>query len=122
MSDVVSAKAGPSHAWPIVYGIGDIHGMRAELDSLLDMIDAYDQVRPKTLVFLRDLVKRGRSSRKVFERLIEEPRQTRDAWIVLRDNHDELFLDAVAGKSEAALCELPLKGSAETIASFLWPA
>ena len=105
---------------PIHYGIGDIHGMRAALDRLLDMIevDAEAQARPATLIFLGDLINRGPSSLQVLELLIEGPRRTGHHWIVLRGNHDQLFLDALGGKSSAAFDELMRKGGVETLASY----
>ena len=120
MSDVAATEAEKSILASVHYAIGDIHGMRTELDRLLDMIDA-DAVapsRPKTIVFLGDLVNRGPSSRQVLERLIGGPRHADQAWIVIRGNHDQLFLDVVAGKSEAAFDELMRKGGAATLASY----
>jgi serine/threonine protein phosphatase 1 len=102
------------------YGIGDIHGMRSELDRLLQQIeaDADGMARPATIVFLGDLVNRGPSSRQVIERLIEGPRREGDRWITLRGNHDQLFLDALAGKSESAFEQFMRKGGAQTLASY----
>lgn len=104
----------------IHYGIGDIHGMRAELDALLEMIDvdANASAREVTIVFLGDLVNRGPSSRQVLERLMEGPCRADRRWIVLRGNHDQLFLDAIGGKSEAAFEQLMRKGGAATLASY----
>ena len=120
MPDAAASEADAAGLAPLHYGVGDIHGMRAELDRLLDMIetDAKAQGQPKTLVFLGDLVNRGPASRQVIDRLIEGPRQVGHRWIVLRGNHDQMFLDAVAGKSEAAFDELMRKGGAETLASY----
>src|SRR5262249_36247687 len=105
---------------PIHYGIGDIHGMRAELDCLLEMIemDADAWAREATIVFLGDLVNRGPSSRQVLERLMEGPRRADHRWILLRGNHYQLFLDAIGGKSEAAFEQLMRKGGAATLASY----
>jgi hypothetical protein len=85
------------------YGVGDIHGMRGLLDNLLGLIevDASASNERATVVFLGDLVNRGPSSRQVLERLIAGPQRRGDRWITLRGNHDQLLLDAVAGKSEA---------------------
>jgi serine/threonine protein phosphatase 1 len=105
---------------PIHYGVGDIHGMRAELDLLLEMINAdgeqYDAT--KTVVFLGDFVNRGPSSREVLERLIDGPRCSRQRWICLRGNHDQMLVDALAGKSDAAFDQFMRKGGAETLASY----
>lgn len=105
---------------PLHYGVGDIHGMRAELDRLLALIEADAEAakRDATVVFLGDLVNRGPASRQVLERLIAGPERPGQAWITLRGNHDQLFLDAIGGKSEAAFQELMRKGGAETLASY----
>ena len=102
------------------YGVGDIHGMRGLLDNLLGLIevDASASNERATVVFLGDLVNRGPSSRQVLERLIAGPQRRGDRWITLRGNHDQLLLDAVAGKSEAAFRQLMQKGGAETLASY----
>lgn len=102
------------------YGVGDIHGMRGLLDDLIDLIegDAATSDERAVVVFLGDLVNRGPSSRQVLERLIEGPQRSGDRWIALRGNHDQLLLDAVSGKSEAAFRQLMQKGGAETLASY----
>lgn len=102
------------------YGVGDIHGMRGLLDNLLDLIeaDAAASDERAVVVFLGDLVNRGPSSRQVLERLMEGPRRSGDRWITLRGNHDQLLLDAVAGKSEAAFRQWMQKGGIETLASY----
>jgi serine/threonine protein phosphatase 1 len=102
------------------YGVGDIHGMRGLLDSLIALIeaDAVGSCERAVVVFLGDLVNRGPSSRQVIERLIEGPRRSGDRWITLRGNHDQLLIDAVSGKSEAAFRQWMQKGGAETLASY----
>jgi len=109
-----------SHVTTVHYGVGDIHGMRGLLDNLLGSIeaDASASHERATVVFLGDLVNRGPSSRQVLERLIVGPQRRGDRWITLRGNHDQLLLDAVAGKSEAAFRQLMQKGGAETLASY----
>jgi serine/threonine protein phosphatase 1 len=102
------------------YGVGYIHGMRGLLDNLIDLIEADSAASGErtVVVFLGDLVNRGPSSRQVLERLIEGPRRGGDRWITLRGNHDQLVLDAVAGKSEAAFRQWMQKGGMETLASY----
>jgi serine/threonine protein phosphatase 1 len=119
-SDAAAFELEKTNLTSVHYGVGDIHGMRIELDLLLEMIDAdaEAQAQPKTLVFLGDLVNRGPASRQVLERLIEGPRQTNQTWIILRGNHDQLFVDAIVGKSEAAFDEMIRKGGGATLASY----
>jgi serine/threonine protein phosphatase 1 len=102
----------------IHYGVGDIHGMRRLLDDLLGRIEGDAGDDAAVVVFLGDLVNRGPSSRQVLERLIEGPQRRGDRWIALRGNHDQLVLDAVAGKSEAAFRRWMQKGGLETLASY----
>ena len=105
-------------AAPVYYGVGDVHGMRAELDRLLEMIDADQPGRDKVVVFLGDFVNRGPASRQVIERLIEGPRAAGQKWLFLRGNHDQMLLDALSGGSERDFAELMRKGGAETLASY----
>ncbi len=102
-----------------VYAVGDIHGCIAELDELLRLIDADDAARPAaatTIVFLGDYVDRGPSSATVLSRLVEV-RRDRPNTRFLMGNHEELFMDALAGEHK------PLRlftrvGGRETILSY----
>ena len=105
---------------PLLYAVGDIHGMRGKLDRLLEVIEADAEIvaRDAVVVFLGDLINRGPASRQVLERLIAGPRRAGDRWITLRGNHDQLFIDAIGGRSEAAFEQLLRKGGLETLASY----
>ncbi len=71
--------------------IPDIHGYKNELDRVLRLADA--ECGPEArIVFLGDLVDRGPDSRGVIQTLIDGIAAGRD-WIVLRGNHDQIFLD-----------------------------
>lgn len=102
-----------------VYAVGDIHGRRDLLDTLLDAIDADSAARDRAetiVVFLGDLVDRGPDSRGVVERLIEYaggPHRTR----FLMGNHEEVFLRALAGDLKSLRFLLRIGGRA-TIASY----
>lgn len=74
-----------------IYVIPDIHGQDALLAEALDRIEADGGARAR-VVFLGDLVDRGPDSRAVIERLMRGQDEGRD-WVVLRGNHDQLFLD-----------------------------
>ena len=102
-----------------LYAFGDIHGCRAELDRLLDAVDADDARRGPArtmLIFLGDVVDRGPDSAGVVERLMELSR-TRTAVRFLKGNHEELFLQALDGEKEAlrVFCRV---GGRETIMSY----
>jgi serine/threonine protein phosphatase 1 len=117
--DVEPPAASPDDEIAAVhYGVGDIHGMRRLLDELIARIEADAGDDPAVVVFLGDLVNRGPKSRQVLERLIEGPSRPGDRWISLRGNHDQLMLDAVAGRSEATFRRWMQKGGLETLASY----
>jgi serine/threonine protein phosphatase 1 len=89
--------------WPsnlvrqLLYAVGDIHGMDDLLAEIMIMIEADADVYglPATIIFLGDLVNRGRKTRQVIERLISGPKRADQRWIVLRGNHEQVMLDAV---------------------------
>lgn len=83
--------------------IPDIHGQKSELDRVLRLADAQCGRRAR-IVFLGDLVDRGPDSRGVIQTLIDGIARGRD-WIVLRGNHDRMFLDflAAAARDDPAL-------------------
>ncbi|MDQ2090979.1 metallophosphoesterase family protein [Marimonas arenosa] len=74
-----------------IYAIGDIHGQHDMLLDVLTLIEADGGTRARVMV-LGDLVDRGPDSRAVLDTLISGRAQGRD-WIVLRGNHDRMFLD-----------------------------
>ncbi len=70
--------------------IGDIHGCRVALETLLDEIQpGHDDI----VVALGDYVDRGPDSRGVIDRLIELEQQTE--FIPLMGNHEEMMLRVV---------------------------
>ena len=74
-----------------IYAIGDIHGQRTMLEDALARIES-DGGANARVVFLGDYTDRGPDSRGVLDLLIEGQRAGRD-WIMLRGNHDRMFLD-----------------------------
>ena len=78
-----------------VLAIGDIHGCRAALDTLLGFV----QLRPTDqLVFLGDYVDRGPDSKGVLDRLVEL-RRSYDV-VCLRGNHEVMMLGAREGRDD----------------------
>ena len=77
-----------------VYGVGDIHGRRDLLDTLLQRIwtDAAPSTGPNTLVFLGDYVDRGPFSKDVIGCLLTLERPGWDI-VPLRGNHEQMLLD-----------------------------
>jgi serine/threonine protein phosphatase 1 len=74
--------------------IGDIHGCRTALESLLEAI------RPSvddTIVTLGDYVDRGADSKGVIDVLIELAGRTN--LIAIQGNHEQMMLDVISGES-----------------------
>lgn len=72
-----------------IYAIGDIHGQKAELERVLDLI-AQDGGPDAQIVFLGDFVDRGPDSAGVLDLLVEGHETGRD-WTFLKGNHDRMF-------------------------------
>lgn len=83
----------------MIYAIGDIHGQLEQLRRAHDLI-ARDKethrVPDASVVHLGDLVDRGPDSRGVIDLLIRG-REAGEDWVVLRGNHDNLFLSFLEG-------------------------
>ncbi len=104
----------------VLYGVGDVHGMHDLLSSLLAEIeaDAAAHGLPSTLVFLGDIVDRGPETRLVIDRLMSGPPRSEDRWIVLRGNHEQAMLDALARDDETAFQRWLRIGGKQTLASY----
>jgi serine/threonine protein phosphatase 1 len=105
----------------LYYAIGDIHGCSAQLDRLLETIEAHAAAhypeRAYRLVLLGDYVDRGPDSAGVLDRAITLADQ---GHIVLPGNHEAMFQDMLAhphyGASQAWLWLRT--GGAETLQSY----
>lgn len=85
----------------MIYAIGDIHGQLAGLQHAHDLIAADKAAHGMphaAVVHLGDLVDRGPDSRGVLDFLIRG-RDIGEDWVVLRGNHDQLFLDFLEGSN-----------------------
>ena len=71
----------------MIYAVGDIHGMRSELEKLISLLPLD---RDDTLVFIGDYVDRGPDSAGVVDTLIEL--QGKYRCIFLMGNHESMFL------------------------------
>lgn len=91
-----------------IYAIPDIHGQREMLEHALSLVMA-DGGPEAQIVFLGDLVDRGPDSRGVVETLMQGQMRGRP-WIVLRGNHDQLFVDFLDGGWRSSRSESPGKG------------
>lgn len=73
--------------------IGDIHGRRAQLQMLLEMLERDSQ--QDTLVFLGDLIDRGMDAPGVVADVLEMQRENPERVICLRGNHEQMLLDCI---------------------------
>lgn len=83
----------------MIYAIGDIHGHLRQLAQAHELIsnDMAENGDPSAaVVHLGDLVDRGPDSQGVIDFLIQGRSAGKD-WLVLRGNHDQLFLDFLKG-------------------------
>lgn len=110
-----------------IYAIPDIHGRAEALDAAHERIAA-DRAREGAggapVVHLGDLTDRGPDSRGVIERLVAGLARG-EPWIVLRGNHDRMFLNFVRDGlatdgvlREDATWLHPALGGCETLASY----
>lgn len=91
--------------------IGDIHGCRAALEALLEIVQPG---RDDTIVLLGDYVDRGPDSRGVVDRLLELERSCR--LIALLGNHEQMLLDAA--ERPDTLASWLMFGGLETLNSY----
>src|SRR5260370_20934820 len=75
--------------------IGDIHGRCAQLYNLLEMLPR-DESADK-LVFLGDLIDRGRDIPGCVEHVLNLCSENRELVICLRGNHEQMLLDFLHG-------------------------
>lgn len=107
-------------AEPLVYGVGDVHGMNDLLSHLLAEIEADSTIwgQPATVVFLGDVVNRGTQTRQVLDRLLAGPTRPGDRWVVLRGNHEQMMLEALTAGSGATFRRWLKMGGLQTLASY----
>ncbi|HEY8515769.1 MAG TPA: metallophosphoesterase family protein [Candidatus Binatia bacterium] len=93
--------------------VGDVHGCAPELERLITDVDPGPDDQ---LVFLGDYVDRGPASRDTVELLLEL-RERLPATVLLRGNHEEMFLDflGLGGANKEAFF---WNGGAQTLASY----
>jgi serine/threonine protein phosphatase 1 len=88
----------------MIYAIGDIHG---HYDKLRDAHALIEEDRAlygdddTPIVHIGDLCDRGPQTRQVIQYLLEGV-QARKEWVVLKGNHDQMFLDFLAGGDGAS--------------------
>ena len=76
----------------LVYAIGDIHGRRDLLLTLLEIISADDPLGAGELIFLGDYIDRGPDSSGVIDVLLSDPRIAARRPVFLKGNHEATLL------------------------------
>lgn len=94
--------------------IGDVHGRRAQLESVCEMLPRDPSC--DTLVLLGDLIDRGDDAPGVIERCVAERRAAEPKVVVLRGNHEQMMLDFLEGESELWLH--PATGGRRTLEQY----
>ncbi|HEV2912076.1 MAG TPA: metallophosphoesterase family protein [Pyrinomonadaceae bacterium] len=94
--------------------IGDIHGRRPQLQSLLAMLPR--DAESDTLVFLGDLIDRGTDAPGVVSDVLELQRQSPERVVCLRGNHEQMLLDCM--EEGALLWFSPATGGERTFEQY----
>jgi len=81
-----------------IFAIGDIHGCFDKLQKLVQKLPVDQQL--DTLVFIGDYIDRGSSSKEVVDYVIELKGKFNNV-ICLTGNHEQMFLNYLAGTDEA---------------------
>lgn len=105
---------------PVLYAIGDVHGMDDLLAALLEAIhtDAEKRGRPAKIIFLGDLVNRGPHTRRVLDRILAGPERPQDIWVALAGNHEQLMVEALASDHPADFRLWLKRGGLEALSSY----
>src|SRR5437868_6809985 len=74
--------------------VGDVHGCRGKLISLLRWCDEVGRGKKLKYVFLGDYIDRGPDSRAVVDLLIRRQRADPDSVVCLRGNHEQMLVNA----------------------------
>jgi serine/threonine protein phosphatase 1 len=96
--------------------IGDVHGKLSLLNRLLE--ESQYQAGADRLVFIGDLVDRGEDSRGVVERVLALRRESPEKVIVIKGNHEEMMLSALARPDSDASDMWYANGGIETLQSY----
>jgi serine/threonine protein phosphatase 1 len=94
--------------------IGDIHGRRAQLQSLIRMLPR--EAAHDTLVFLGDLIDRGSDAPGVVADVIGLRREHPERVVCLRGNHEQMLLDCI--DESAGLWFSPATGGERTFEQY----
>ena len=94
--------------------VGDIHGRRAQLDSLLQMLPRNDGA--DLLVFLGDLIDRGPDAPGCVDYVLNIKEENPERIICLRGNHEQMLLEFISGVTN--LWITPVTGGERTFEQY----
>ena len=104
-----------------VYAIGDVHGRADLVGARIAEIESdltRDPPGDYRIILLGDYVDRGPASRKVIDILIAAQGRHGERLVLLKGNHEELFLEAIADVNSAPAGDWVLNGGMETLESY----
>jgi serine/threonine protein phosphatase 1 len=96
--------------------VGDVHGKLSLLNRLLEEVPY--RAGEDRLIFIGDLVDRGEDSRGVVARAIELQRESPELVTVIKGNHEEMMLAALARPDAEASDMWYANGGVETLQSY----
>jgi serine/threonine protein phosphatase 1 len=99
---------------PRAFAVGDVHGCRLKLDRLLAKID-WRPENGELLIFLGDYIDRGPDSFGVVETVIGLKNSHPNEVILLKGNHEQMFINFITGQDEILLAS---NGVAFTVRSY----
>lgn len=94
------------------YVVSDIHGFYSKFHSALENAGFFADTEPHKLVVLGDLFDRGREARMLQSFILE--RMEKDEVILIRGNHEDLFVDLVTTDCGMAYRHHKLNGTYDT--------
>ena len=97
-----------------IYAIGDVHGCKDELASLISKIPLD---KHSTLVFLGDYIDRGPDSKGVIDLILAL--QKKYHIITLKGNHEQMFLDFFNYKGKTEAHSFILNGGSATLKNYM---
>ncbi len=97
-----------------LYAIGDVHGQLRMLETLVERVPFREE---DEIVFLGDFIDRGDDSRGVVEFLMEFKCRY-PGTVCLRGNHEDMFLDHLAGGGSYYPGVYVMNGGMETLRSY----
>ncbi len=103
-----------------VYAIGDVHGRLDLLEVLIEALREDNEGRGPAdtqIIFLGDLVDRGPNSAQVIEYLLSDAINFASVRYIA-GNHEEAFLDVLAGRNETANVAWFRFGGVDTLKSY----